>query len=156
MKAFYPYGQDGGPAPPAAPAAPRLPLGAAEVAAGDGRHGIEVYALERAAEDWLLHAQAFDQPWRLLGRVHHSRLPAEAAEAATELLGDLWTLRHAGRLRFVRSLDLGALGAPRWQRIEARVPRAPLEHALRDEGFEVREVRGPVGTTEHMVVLRRA
>ena len=154
MKAFYPYGQDGGSAPPAAT---RLPLGAAEIAAGDGRHGIEVYALERAAEDWLLHAQAFDEPWRLLGRVHHSRLPAEAAEAATELLGDLWTLRYAGRLRFVRSLDLGTLGAPRWQRIEARIPKVEsLEETLRSEGHQVREVRGPVGTTEHVLLLRRA
>jgi hypothetical protein len=154
MKAFYPYGQEGGSAPPASP---RLPLGAAEIAAGDGRQGIEVYALERAAEDWLLHAQAFDEPWRLLGRVHHSRLPADAAEVATELLSDLWTLRHAGRLRFVRGLEFGALGAPRWQRIEARIPQpAPLEQALRAEGHDVHEIRGPVGTVEHVLRFKRS
>ena len=154
MKAFYPYGQDGG-APP--PSAQRVLLGAAEVAAGDGRRGIEVYSLERAAEDWLLHSQAFDEPWRLLGRVHHSKVPAGATDAAAELLGDLWTLRHAGRLRFVRSLELGALGGPRWRVIEARIPQPePLEQALRAEGHEVREVRGPVGTTEHVLLLRRA
>jgi len=154
MKAFYPYGQDGGAAPPTAQ---RVLLGAAEVAAGDGQRGIEVYALERAAEHWLLHSQAFEAPWRLLGRVHHSRLPAEAGEAAAELLGELWSLRHAGRLRFVRSLEFGTLGGPRWRRIEARIPQpALLEQALRAEGHEVREVRGPVGTTEHVLLLRRA
>ncbi len=77
MKAFYPYGQDGGSAPPATT---RLPLGAAEIAAGDGR-----------------------------------------------------------------------------QRIEARVPKVEsLEETLRGEGHQVREVRGPVGTTEHVLLLRRA
>ncbi len=80
MKASYPYSQDGGAAPPAAP---RLPIGAAEVVAGDGRPGC--------------------------------------------------------------------------QQIEARIPKpAPLEQALRAEGHQVHEVRGPVGTTEHILVLRRS
>ena len=152
MKAFYPYGQDSGATPPTAH---HVLLGAAEVAAGD-RRGIEVYSLDRSAEDWLLLAQAFDEPWRLLGRVHHSRLPPASGDAGAELIGDLWSLRHAGRLRFVRSLELGTLGVARWQQIEERMARPALEQALRAEGHEVREVPGPVGTTEHLLLLRRA
>jgi hypothetical protein len=153
MTAFFPYGQEHA----AEPAAILLHPGAAEVVAGDGRRGIEAYALERTAEHWQLYSQAFDQPWRLLARVPHARLPAEPMDAATELLIDLWSLRQTARLAFVRSLEVGALGRLRWRRIETRIPRtAPLEQALRDEGHEVREVRGPVGTTEHVLLLRRA
>jgi hypothetical protein len=153
MTAFFPYGQEHGPEP----AAVLLHPGAAEVAAGDGRRGIEVYALERTAEHWQLYSQVFDQPWRLLARVSHARLPAEPLEVATELLIDLWSLRQTARLAFVRSLEVGALGRLRWRRIETLIPKtAPLEQALRDEGHEVREVRGPVGTTEHVLLLRRA
>jgi hypothetical protein len=150
--AFFPYGLDRA----ARPAATRLHPGAAEVAARDGRRGVEIYALERAAGHWHLYSALFDESWRLLARVPEARLPAEPMEAATELLGDLWSLRHGGRLRFVRSLEVGALGRLRWDRIEARVPPAPLELALRDEGFDVRAVPGPVGTTEHVLLLRRA
>jgi hypothetical protein len=150
--AFFPYGLDRA----ARPAPTRLHPGAAEVAAADGRRGVEIYALEREAGHWQLYSALFDESWRLLARVPEARLPADPMEAATELLGDLWTLRHGPRLRFVRSLEVGALGRLRWDRIQARLPLAPLEHALRDEGFEVREVRGPVGTTEHVLLLRRA
>lgn len=153
--AFFPYGLDRAGLPDAAERV-RVHPGAAEVVTGDGRRGVEVYALERDADHWLLYSQTFDDPWRLLAKVHHGRLPSEPMDAATELLGDLWSLRQTARLRFARSLEFGKLGTARWQRIEARVPHAPLEQALRDEGFEVREVRGPVGTTEHMVLFRRA
>ncbi|MGQ0585786.1 MAG: hypothetical protein ACT4PK_01090 [Gammaproteobacteria bacterium] len=154
MKAFYPYGQEQ--AVPSPQAAARLHPGAAEVVDGDGRRGIEVYRLERTAEHWRLSSNAFDESWRLLARVHHTRLPAEPVEAATELLVDLWTLRQSDRLRFVRGLEVGALGKLRWQRIEEELARpAPLEDALRAEGLEVRTVPGPVGTTEHVLLFRR-
>lgn len=153
--AFFPYGLNRDLRPPDADSVRPHP-GAAEIVAADGRRGIEVYALEREGEHWQLHSQMFDEPWRLLARVHQARLPAEPMDAAAELLGDLWSLRRTGRLRFVRSLEVGSLGAPRWRRIEARIPQtAPLEQALRSEGFEVRDVPGPVGTTEHMIVFRR-
>jgi hypothetical protein len=151
--AFFPYGLARDSVPDDAA---RLLPGAAEVIAGDGRRGVEVYALERDAEHWQLYSQAFDEPWRLLARAHRARLPAEPMDAATELLVDLWSLRHAGRLRFVRGLEVGALGRLRWRDIETRIPQEPLEQALRAEGYEVRETRGPVGTTEHLLVLRRA
>ena len=153
--AFFPSGL-GSLRPPDPAAGARLHPGAAEVVAGDGRRGVEVYALEREAQHWQLYSALFDESWRLLARVPEEKLPAEPMDAATELLGDLWSLRHAGRLRFVRSLEVGALGPLRWRRIEDRVPQAPLEQALRAEGFDVREVRGPVGTTEHVLLLRRA
>jgi hypothetical protein len=157
MKQFHPYGQDGL-AQPLDEAAPvRLLPGAAEVVAGDSRRGIEVYAFEREAGHWRLFSQAFDEPWRLLARIHEDRLPAEPLDAAADVLTDLWSLRHAGRLRFVRGLEFGALGRLHWQRIEAAAtPPAPLEQALRAEGFEVRAIPGPVGTTEHVLLLRRA
>jgi hypothetical protein len=151
--AFFPYGLDRG----AAPAPGHLHPGAAEVVGGDGQRGIEVYALERAAEHWQLYSKAFDQPWRLLARVHHARLAAEPMDAAAELLIDLWSLRQTGRLSFARRLESGELGRLRWRRIEARIPKtAPLEQALRAEGHQVRAVPGPVGTTEHVLLLRRA
>jgi len=150
--AFFPYGLER-----ESEAPDGVHPGAAEVVAGDGRRGIEVYALERTAAHWQLHSQAFDGPWRLLARVPHARLPAEPMDAATELLIDLWSLRQTARLAFVRSLEVGALGRLRWRRIETLIPKtAPLEQALRAEGHEVREVRGPVGTTEHVLLLRRA
>lgn len=150
--AFFPYGQDR----PARPTPARLHPGAAEVMAGDGRRGVEVYALEREAGHWQLFSALFDEAWRLLARVPETRLPAEPADAAAELIGDLWSLRHGGRLRFVRGLEVGALGRLRWDRIHERIPHASLEQALRDEGHEVRAVPGPVGTTEHVLLLRRA
>ena len=158
--AFFPYGHEGATRPPPEAEAARLLPGAAEVVTGDGRRGVEVYALEHDAGHWRLYSQAFDEPWRLLARAPRARLPAEPMDAATELLVDLWSLRHAGRLRFVRSLEVGALGRLRWRDIETRIPRPEppesLERALRAEGHEVREVRGPVGTTEHLLLLRRA
>lgn len=152
--AFFPYGLER-PAEPAGPAALRVHPGAAEVVAGDGRRGVEVYALERGAGHWQLYSALFDESWRLLARVPEEKLPAEPMDAASELLVDLWSLRHAGRLRFVRGLEVGALGRLRWDRIQTRIPQAPLEQALRDEGHEVREVPGPVGTREHVLLLRR-
>jgi hypothetical protein len=153
--AFFPWGLDQ-PAETAAATARLLP-GGAEIVAGDGRRGTEVYALERAAEHWQLRGQAFDGPWRLLARAHHAGLAAEPMDAAAELLIDLWALRHPGRLRFVRGLELGALGRLRWRRIEAAIAQpAPLEQLLRAEGHQVRDVRGPVGTTEHVLLLRQA
>jgi hypothetical protein len=150
--AFFPYGLEREPLPDEAA---RLLPGAAEVISGDGRRGVEVYALARDAGHWQLYSQAFDAPWRLLARAPRARLPEEPMDAATELLVDLWSLRHAGRLRFVRGLELGALGRLRWRDIETRIPQPePLESALRAEGHEVRETRGPVGTTEHLLVLR--
>jgi hypothetical protein len=151
--AFYPYGLDH-----AAPAAgePFHP-GAAEVIAGDGARGTEAYRLEREGSHWRLYGQAFDAPWRLLARVHAARLPAEPLDAAAELLTDLWALRQPARLRFVRGLESGALGRLRWRRIEAAIAKpAPLEQLLRAEGHDVREQRGPVGTTEHVLLLKRA
>ena len=151
--AFYPYGLE-----QAAPAAgePFHP-GAAEFVAGDGARGIEAYRLAREGDQWHLSGQALDAPWRLLARVHASRLPPEPADAAAELLTDLWSLRQPARLRFVRGLESGALGRLRWRRIEAAIARpAPLEQLLRAEGHEVRERRGPVGTTEHVLLLKRA
>lgn len=149
--AFHPYGLER-PAPEAL-----LHPGAAEVVAGDGRQGIEAYALSRDADHWQLHSQLFGEPWRLLARAHRARLPAEPIDAAAELLTDLWALRHAGRLRFVRALESGALGRLRWRRIEAAIARpAPLEQLLRAEGHDVRQQPGPVGTTEHVLLLKRA
>jgi len=157
MKQFHPYGQDGVAQPLDAAAPRRLLPGAAEIVAGDGRRGIEVYALEFDAGHWQLYSQAFDEPWRLLARVEPARLPAEPLDAAGELLADLWSLRHPGRLGFVRGLEFGELGRLRWQRIEAAIAQpAPLEQLLRAEGHKVREVRGPVGTTEHVLLLRSA
>ena len=157
MKAIYPYGQDGVAQPLDAAAPRRLLPGAAEVVAGDGRRGLELYALGLDAGQWQLFSQAFDEPWRLLARAAQARLPAEPLEAATELLTDLWSLRHAGRLRFVRGLEFGELGRLRWQRISDVIAQpAPLEQLLRAEGHQVREVRGPVGTTEHVLLLRSA
>lgn len=153
MKAFFPYGHEHGPEA----AAVLLHPGAAEVTTGDGRHGIEAYAIERNGEHWQLYSQTFDEPWRLLARVPRTQLPAEPMDAAAELLTDLWSLRQTARLAFVRGLEVGALGRLRWRRIETRIPKtAPLEQTLRSEGHEVREVRGPVGTTEHVLLLRRA
>lgn len=155
--AFFPYGLERPADPAGAAAALRVHPGAAEVIAGDGRRGVEVYALERDAGHWRLYSALFDESWRLLARVAEARLPAEPMDAASELLVDLWSLRHAGRLRFVRGLEVGALGPVRWRDIETRIPRpAPLEQALRAEGFEVRAVPGPVGTTEHVLLLRPA
>ena len=157
MKAFYPYGHERAPELPDPAATERLHPGAAEVLAADGRRGIEVYALERDTEHWQLHAQAFDEPWRLVARARRAALPAEPLDAVAELLADLWSLRHAGRLRFVRGLEFGELGRLRWQRIEAAIEQpAPLEQLLRAEGHQVREVSGPVGTTEHVLLLRHA
>jgi hypothetical protein len=150
--AFYPYGLEHAPAG----AEPFHP-GAARIVAGDGGEEIESYRLERGPEHWLLYGQSLDAPWRLLARVHASRLPAEPADAAAELLTDLWSLRQPSRLRFVRGLESGALGRLRWRRIEAAIAKpAPLEQLLRAEGHEVRERRGPVGTTEHVLLLKRA
>jgi hypothetical protein len=150
--AFYPYGLPHAPAG----AEPFHP-GAAQVVAGDGVEGIESYRLERGPGHWLLYGQSLDAPWRLLARVHASRLPQEPADAAAELLTDLWSLRQPARLRFVRALESGALGRLRWRRIEAAIAKpAPLEQLLRAEGHEVRERRGPVGTTEHVLLLKRA
>jgi hypothetical protein len=151
--AFYPYGLEHAPDAASEPFHP----GAAEIIAGDGARGIESYRLERATGHWLLYGQAFDAPWRLLARVHPARLPQEPADVAAELLIDLWALRQPARLRFVRGLESGALGRLRWRRVEAAVARpAPLEQLLRAEGLEVRAQRGPVGTTEHVLLLRRA
>jgi hypothetical protein len=156
MKAFYPYGLEQAAAPGVA-APVRLHPGAAEVLAGDGRRGIEVYRIERTAEHWRLSSNAFDESWRLLAQVHHLQLPPEPIEAATELLVDLWTLRQSDRLRFVRSLEVGALGQLRWRRIEDEVARpAPLEQTLRAEGHDVHEIRGPVGTVEHVLRFKRS
>ena len=152
--AFYPYGLE-----QAAPAAGDEPFhpGAAEFIAGDGSRGIEAYRLTREGDHWRLCGQALEGPWRLLARAHASRLPAEPADAAAELLIDLWSLRQPARLRFVRGLESGALGRLRWRRIEAAIARpAPLEQRLRAEGHDVRERRGPVGTTEHVLLLKRA
>jgi len=153
--AFYPYGLEPTPAP--AGAGEPFHPGAAEIAVGDGARGLESYRLERQGTHWLLYGQAFDAPWRLLARVHATRLPAEPADAAAELLVDLWSLRQPARLRFIRALESGALGRLRWRQVEAAIARpAPLEQLLRAEGHEVREQRGPVGTTEHVLLLRRA
>ena len=155
MKQFFPYGAERDIAPPVPDALAHA--GAAEVTTADGRQGIEAYALERSGDHWQLWSQAFDEPWRLLARVPRAQLPDEPMDAATELLVDLWSLRQTARLAFVRSLEVGALGRLRWRRIETLIPKtAPLEQALRAEGHEVREVRGPVGTTEHVLLLRRA
>ena len=157
MKQFHPYGQDGVAQPLDAAAPRRLLPGAAEVVAGDGRRGLELYALELDANHWQLYSQAFDEPWRLLARVGQDRVPAEPLDAAGELLTDLWSLRHPGRLRFVRGLELGELGHLRWQRIEAAIAQPELlEQLLRAEGHQVRDQRGPVGTTEHVLLLRSA
>ena len=153
--AFYPYGLE--PPPATADAAEPFHPGAAENVAGNGVHGIESYRLARDGAHWLLHGQALDAPWRLLARAHAARLPAEPADAAAELLIDLWSLRQPARLRFVRGLESGALGHLRWQRIAAAIARpAPLEQLLRAEGHDVRAQRGPVGTTEHVLLLKRA
>lgn len=153
--AFYPYGLELAPAVVGA-AEPFHP-GAAEIVTGDGTTGIESYRVARDGAHWLLHGQALDARWRLLARVHAARLPAEVADAASELLIDLWSLRQPARLRFVRGLESGALGRLRWRRIAAAIARpAPLEQLLRAEGHEVREQRGPVGTTEHVLLLKRA
>lgn len=152
--AFYPYGLEH---PAAAGAAEPFHPGAAEFVAGDGTRGIEAYRLVRDGAHWQLAGQALDAPWRLLARAHASRLPAEPADAAAELLVDLWSLRQPARLRFVRGLESGALGRLRWRRVEAAIARpAPLEQRLRAEGHDVREQRGPVGTTEHVLLLKRA
>jgi hypothetical protein len=157
MKTFYPYGHERAPELPEPAATERLHPGGAEVGGPDGRRGVEVYALERDADHWQLYAQAFDEPWRLVARALCAGLPEDPLDAVTELLVDLWSLRQAGRLRLVRGLEFGQLGRLRWRRIEAALLQpAPLEQALRAEGHEVRDVRGPVGTTEHVLLLRRA
>lgn len=152
---FYPYGSARGDAPPGAAAGPHP--GAAEVRDAQGRVGVETYRLERTGGHWLLRSQLFDAPAQLLARVSRERLPVDPLDAAAELLIDLWSLRHAGRLRFIRSLHAGQLGPLRWRRIAARMPGPPaLEQALRAEGHAVRTRSGPIGTTEHILLLRRA
>ena len=154
--AFYPYGSIRDEAA-ADPAAERFHPGAAHVADGQGRSGLETYLLDRAGPYCLLRSQLFDAPPALLARVSAARLPPDPLDAAVELLVDLWTLRNPGRLRFLRGLEAGQLGALRWRRIVDRLPRQrPLEHALRDEGHPVKSGPGPIGTTEHILRLRRA
>lgn len=154
--AFYPYGSGRDEGPPD-PVDERFHPGAAEVEDAQGRTGIETYLLERTGGDWVLRSQLLDAPPRLIARVSRARLPADPLDAAVELLVDLWTLRQPGRLRFVRGLQAGQLGAPRWRRIVARLPVRPaLEDALRGEGHAVRTRAGPIGTTEHVLLLRRA
>lgn len=154
--AFYPYGASHGDGPPDR-AVERFHPGAAQVEDGQGRTGVETYFLERSGTHWLLRAQLFGAPPVLLARVSAARLPPDPLDAAVDLLIDLWTLRLPGRLRFVRGLQTGQLGTLRWRRIASRLPRQrPLEHALRDEGLAVETQAGPIGTTEHILLLRRA
>lgn len=154
--AFYPYGSARDEGPPAAAAARHHP-GTAEVQDAAGRIGLETYVLERTGEHWLLKSRLFDAPERLLARVSGKRLPAGPLDTAAELLVDLWTLRQPGRLRFIRGLHAGELGPLRWRRVLARIPlQTPLEHRLRAEGHTVLTGPGPIGTTEHILPLRRA
>jgi hypothetical protein len=152
---FFPYGSTRDDAP-AASAEERWHPGAAEVQDGSGATGTETYFLDRAAGHWLLKSRLLDGPERLLARVGEQRLPAEPAGAAVELLTDLWTLRNPTRLRFIRALQAGALGDLRWRRIAAALATAPpLERVLRAEGHAVRTSPGPIGTTEHVLLLRQ-
>lgn len=153
--AFYPYGTRRDDAAAAEPTG-RCHAGAAQVEDGQGRVGLETYFLERAGPDWVLSSRLFDAPALLLARVSATRLPADPLDAAAELLADLWTLRQPGRLRLLRPLrEAGALGPARWRRIATRLPqRPPLENALRAEGHAVRTAPGPIGTTEHILLLR--
>jgi hypothetical protein len=160
---FYPYGSardDVAPddaAPDSVARKARSYVGAVEIEDADGRAGLETYFLERHGEHWVLRSQLPEAAPRLLARVSAARLPAEPLDAATELLIDLWTLRQPGRLRFLRALDAGELGPLRWRRVLAGIPqRPPLEHALRSEGLAVTTAPGPIGTTEHILLLRRA
>lgn len=153
---FYPYGSPRNEAPADA-VADRFHAGTAEVQDAGGRTGRETYILERTGHGWLLRSQLFDAPPRLLARVSVERLPAHPLDAAAELLIDVWTLRQPGRLRLVRGLHAGELGPRRWRRVLAQIPHRPsLEHALRSEGLAVRTEPGPIGTTEHILLLRRA
>jgi hypothetical protein len=152
--AFFPYGSTRDDVPAAS--AEQWHPGAAEVLDGTGTTGTETYFLDRAAGHWLLKSRLFDGPERLLARVSEKRLPAEPAAVAVELLTDLWTLRNPTRLRFIRALQAGALGDLRWRRIAAALATSPpLERVLRAEGHAVRTGAGPIGTTEHVLLLRQ-
>ena len=152
--AFYPYGARRDEADP--PPAERFHPGAAQVEDGHGHSGLETYFLDRAGSEWRLRSQLFNAPPLLLARVDAARLPDDPLDAAADLLVDLWALRHPGRLRFVRALEAGQLGALRWRRVAARVAAPPLEHLLRTEGHALTTRPGPIGTTEHILLLRRA
>jgi hypothetical protein len=134
--------------------ADRLSLGAARVLdAGQARR--EEYLLDAVGQYWQLLSCVDAGDCRLLGRVPASQLPASAPQAGIAMLRMVWEHRLPARLQWLEWLGGGLLDDDPLP-IRMAHTSSCLVRRLREEGHTVKQVRGPMGTDEHVLLFKSA
>ena len=113
----------------------------------------EAYVLEKAGPYWQLLSRLDAGDCCLLGRVPASQLPASTPQAGAAILCMLWEHRQPARMQWLEWLGGGLLGDDPLP-IRTKRTSCYLARRLRAEGHTVLQVRGPMGTDEHLLVLK--